>query len=151
MIAFLKVFGANGHRQRESFNESHRFVDWRGATITTYNSNITGTNDYTLLTVEAPNDNICKQTIDGQISDGIFENCRIGEVQAITEAEFLQLWQKQKLYIEEDGDILTESELVGIYNENGDKENFPTFIDWLDTCINYACTLEKLEYKGDFK
>ena len=79
-----KVYGADGHRQRESFNQSH-YYDWSNERlgirrIWIWNSDITGTHAYTVLFITRNTADECEAELDGQISDGIFENCCVGRV-----------------------------------------------------------------------
>ena len=79
-----RVYGADGHRQKESFFHSYTydFSDEKFGTriIHVANSDVTGTNYYTLITITRNTANECLEELYGQISDGIFENCRVGKV-----------------------------------------------------------------------
>lgn len=79
-----KVYGANGHRQRESFNKSYTydFSDNEDGTriIEVQNADKTGTNDYSIVKITRDTAEECEQEFWGQVSDGIFENCRVGEI-----------------------------------------------------------------------
>lgn len=48
-----KVTGLGNHRQRESFFPSYKFVDFEGIKTTVLNSDVTGTNDYSIVIFEA--------------------------------------------------------------------------------------------------
>lgn len=78
-----KVYGAEGHRQRESFCESYAY-DWTEGEdvrkIEVENSDKTGTNEYSIIRITRNTAEECERELDGQISDGIFENSRVGEV-----------------------------------------------------------------------
>lgn len=79
----FKVFGADGHRQRESFNESYRYDFSEGNNIRVIeveNSDKTGTNEYSIVRVTCNTAEDCYSEMDGQLSDGIFENSRYGKV-----------------------------------------------------------------------
>ena len=93
MIAYgiYRVYGAEGHRQRESFNSSCRYNfsnehDGR-MVIHVNNCDETGTNDYTELVILRNTIQEVKDELDGQISDGLFENSRVGKVEMVTEYE----------------------------------------------------------------
>lgn len=77
-----KVYGLLGHRQAESFNESSR-CDWTdGANVRiveTLNSDKTGTNEYSIVRITRNSAAKCLRELEGQMSDGIFENCRTGD------------------------------------------------------------------------
>lgn len=78
-----KIYGLAGHRQRESFSPSHSFQVVRDneiIKIDVLNSDKTGTNEYTALIITAATPELCEAELSGQISDGIFENSRIGNV-----------------------------------------------------------------------
>lgn len=79
-----KVYGANGHRQSESFNKSYtyNFTDEYDGTriIEVQNSDITGTNEYSIVKITRDTAKLCDEEMEGQITDGIFENCRVGKI-----------------------------------------------------------------------
>lgn len=80
-----KVYGADGHRQRESFHESYKY-DFTGSygrglcLIEVENSDITGTNEYTIIRITMDSAEACLRELEGQISDGIFENSKTGDI-----------------------------------------------------------------------
>ena len=81
-----KVYGADGHRQRESFSKSYKHDFSTPANIRIIeveNSDKTGTNDYSIVRITCNTETDCKAELYGQISDGIFENCRVGTVEEI--------------------------------------------------------------------
>lgn len=84
-----KVYGAEGHRQRESFCNSykHDFSSEHDGIriIEVFNSDKTGTNEYTIVRITRNTFGECERELDGQISDGIFENSRTGIVEEITD------------------------------------------------------------------
>ena len=82
------VFGADGHRQRESFNKSWSF-ETEQAAVEIFNSDRTGSNLYTLMQITAEDFEACREEFNGQLSDGVFENSRTGEIQEITDGDFL--------------------------------------------------------------
>lgn len=82
-----KIYGAEGHRQRESFNESYKHDFSKGDNvriIEVENSDKTGTNDYTLVRITRNTAEECQAELDGQIYDGIFENSRTGIVEELS-------------------------------------------------------------------
>ena len=89
-----KVYGAEGHRQRESFFESytHDFSDDKVGTriITVENSDVTGTNMYSLISIIRNTEAECDEELDGQISDGIFENSIVEAVVCIFSGEIAE-------------------------------------------------------------
>lgn len=82
-----KVNGFEG-RQRASFAPSAKY-DWssNGKTriVEVLNSDKTGTNDYSIIRITRDTADECFLELDGQLSDGIFENCRVGAVTEITD------------------------------------------------------------------
>ena len=78
-----KIYGREGHRQRESFNGSTEFTTWRGEKITVLNADTTGTHDYSILVITAPTAEDAENAMLGQVSDGTFENSRTGKLEEI--------------------------------------------------------------------
>lgn len=81
-----KVYGENGHRQKESFYESYTYdfsKDGNKRILVVENSDKTGTNDYTIIRITRNTYDECEQELDGQLYDGIFENCRVGKIEEI--------------------------------------------------------------------
>ena len=82
-----KVYGAEGHRQCESFNKSYKY-DFSKENdvriIEIENSDKTGTNDYSVVKITRNTSEECQDELDGQIYDGIFENSRVGIVEEIS-------------------------------------------------------------------
>lgn len=82
-----KVYGADGHRQRESFNESYRydFSNEQDGTriIEVLNSDKTGTNDYSIIKITRDSYDLCVDEFWGQLYDGVFENSRTGRIIAL--------------------------------------------------------------------
>jgi len=73
-----RVYGAEGHRQRVSFQPSSSFDTWRGIHVDVLNSDVTGTNEYTAVKITADSEDTCLRELAAQIEDGIFENSRTG-------------------------------------------------------------------------
>ena len=83
-----KVYGMDGHRQRLSFEPSARYDFTNGAysdggtrIIEVFNSDRTGTNEYTIVQITRPTAQLCEDELSGQLSDGLFENVRFGKVE----------------------------------------------------------------------
>lgn len=78
------VYGREGHRQRESFCDSYKYdfsSDQDGTRILeVYNSDKTGTNDFTMLSITRDTAEDCYNEFWGQLTDGIFENSCTGKV-----------------------------------------------------------------------
>lgn len=83
-----KVYGAAGHRQRVSFFPSVRcdFSNERDGVrvIEEINADRTGTHDYTIMRITRDTAELCERELLGQISDGIFEDSRVGAWEEIT-------------------------------------------------------------------
>lgn len=76
-----KVYGAEGHRQRESFSKSTKYdLSENGETriVEVINSDQTGTNEYSIIRITRDTAEECEEEFDGQLSDGVFENSRVG-------------------------------------------------------------------------
>ena len=83
-----KIYGMEGHRQKESFNSSKTYDFSRdGVTriVEVENSDKTGTNEYTILRITRDTAEDCENELWGQIDDGIFENCRTGRIEEVVE------------------------------------------------------------------
>lgn len=81
-----KVYGADGHRQRESFYESYCYDfsrDGMTRIIEVLNADTTGTNDYSLVYITRDTEEECNNEFMGQLSDGIFENSRTGRIEEL--------------------------------------------------------------------
>lgn len=82
------VYGAEGHRQRESFSESYKWDFSQNGDvriIEVQNSDKTGTNEYSVVIITRNTADECRKELIGQLHDGIFENSRYGKViEAIT-------------------------------------------------------------------
>lgn len=74
------VFGEKGHRQRESFSPSCAFIDWGGTATVVLNADVTGSNLYSLLILEAGDWQEADERAIAQIMDGVFENSVVGDV-----------------------------------------------------------------------
>lgn len=81
-----KVYGASGHRQRESFYPSYEY-DFSTCNniriIKVENFDKTGTNDYSIIRITRKNSQECERELEGQLFDGIFENSAFGKVEEI--------------------------------------------------------------------
>lgn len=78
-----RIYGAAGHRQKESFHSSRNYDFSEGENIRkieVLNSDKTGTNDYTKIIITRNTPEECMAELWGQISDGIFENCKVGKI-----------------------------------------------------------------------
>lgn len=87
-----KVYGASGHRQKESFNESRTYNWTKGddvRVVDILNADKTGTHDYTIVSITRNTAEECADEFWGQIADGIFENCRVGSIVEVYQ-EFFQ-------------------------------------------------------------
>ena len=81
-----RVYGNDGHRQKESCHKSARYDFSDGNRIRiveVLNADTTGTNDYTVISITRDTAGECEDELHGQLSDGIFENCAVGIVEEI--------------------------------------------------------------------
>ena len=84
MKKVFKVYGAEGHRQRESFNPSFYQKLSGNSEIHVINSDYTGTNEYSIAIVKASTEKECYHIFESQLSDGVFETSRVGRWEEIT-------------------------------------------------------------------
>lgn len=83
-----KVYGASGHTQRESYNESYKYdfsTPDETRIIEVENFDKTGTHDYSIIRITRDSFEECEEELDGQITDGVFENSRTGRIEEIFE------------------------------------------------------------------
>lgn len=79
-----KVYGYDGHRQRSSFGKSIKY-NWSSNGNTRILEleclDKTGTNEYTVIRITRNTSEECERELEGQLSDGVFENDRYGLVE----------------------------------------------------------------------
>lgn len=96
------VYGEPGHRQGASFGKSTD-DDFSTADelrlITTNRCDRTGTNDYAEVIITKNSAEQCARELSGQITDGIFENYRVGGVVEIKEGMIGDMGKKLKPHI----------------------------------------------------
>lgn len=115
-IKSWKVYGTPGHRQRESFGESDWF-EWSEFNakedeydirrVNVLRADITGTNDYVIVQITRNTREECVDEMNGQLSDGLFENSRYGVVEEISEKgvrEIIMNYLKQTIREENPAD-----------------------------------------------
>ena len=81
-----RIWGVDGHRQRESFNPSVQFEFSKGEDVRIVmieNADITRTNDYSIIRITRNSVEECEKELWGQLSDGIFENSNFGKIEEI--------------------------------------------------------------------
>lgn len=90
----FKVYGIPKHRQRESFYPSER-QDLSTADnvriLETFNSDRTGTNDYNILRITRETREECFDELEGQLSDGLYENSEWGGYQVIDDTNLMDI------------------------------------------------------------
>ena len=81
-----KVYGKEGHRMAQSFGKSECH-DWsRGddkRIIVIIREDLTHSNDFCYIMITRNTAKECKDELRGQLSDGLFENCRYGKVEEL--------------------------------------------------------------------
>lgn len=84
-----KVYGRDGHRQKRSFEAS---VKWNWSDddcgiriFEAINADKTGTNEYTIIKITRNTARECYDELDGQLTDGYFENACYGDVIEVKE------------------------------------------------------------------
>lgn len=78
-----RIYGLNGHRQRESFKKSYSFDSENACHVEVENSDKTGTNEYTVLRITGEDQTYIDYELMGQLEDGIFENSRWGRIEEL--------------------------------------------------------------------
>lgn len=84
MTKSFKIYGYNGHRQRQSFGktESYDFsTNEVSRIIKIVREDVTKTNEYVILEITRDTEEEIKKELAGQLSDGFFENCRVGKIE----------------------------------------------------------------------
>lgn len=90
----FKVYGLPKHSQRESFapSERHDFSTADNVRILeTFNSDRTGTNDYNIIRITRETREECFDELEGQLSDGLYENSEWGGYQVIDDADLMDI------------------------------------------------------------
>lgn len=90
----FKVYGLPKHSQRESFapSERHDFSTSDNVRILeTFNSDRTGTNDYNIIRITRETREECFAELEGQLSDGLYENSEWGGYQVIDDADLMEI------------------------------------------------------------
>ncbi len=79
---WYRIWGREGHRQREAFRPSMR---WSTANAEFYimGAEDTGSYDYVDLAISGDSEEIIKEELEAQLSDGAFENSHYGKVELI--------------------------------------------------------------------
>lgn len=89
-----KIFGKDGHRQRESFDKSRKFYVYdfleNGGEIIIeiLNSDYTHTNSYSIIKITAGSSDLCLKHLLEEVSDGVFQNCCVGDIVEISDFNF---------------------------------------------------------------
>lgn len=81
-----KIYGVEGRRQRASFGKSFVWDFSKNKDVRILEmecSDKTGTNDYVILKITRNTSEDCERELWGQISDGIFENSRVGIIEEV--------------------------------------------------------------------
>lgn len=89
-----KIYGKDGHRQRESFGESYRLdftEDNDICILEVLNADVTGTNEYSISIITRNTAEECENTLLGQLDDGAFENSNTGKEEEIPLSELEKL------------------------------------------------------------
>lgn len=90
----FKVYGTPNHRQRESFYPSER-QDFSTADnvriLEIFNSDRTGTNEYNILRITRETREECFEELEGQLSDGLYENSNWGGYEVIDDIDIINI------------------------------------------------------------
>ena len=90
-----KVYGADGHRQRESFADSFSFNTMNGAFIMVRNYDMTGTHEFTKVIILAKTEKLCNEEFEAQLTDGVFENSKTGKIEVTKATTTILLNRKE--------------------------------------------------------
>ena len=77
------IYGQDGHRQRISFQPSFCWDFSKNDDIRIIDvecEDKTGTHDYVIVAITRNSAEECERELNGQLSDGLFENSRIGKI-----------------------------------------------------------------------
>ena len=93
MTRTWRVWGVNGHRQRESFEPSYKY-DWTEGEnireVEVENSDKTGTNEYSIIRITRNTAEECEAELEGQLSDGIVESVNYGKVEELVDGSWIE-------------------------------------------------------------
>lgn len=85
-IEIYRIFGQDGHKQRMAFSESNVY-NWSDRSNTrivgVFNSDFSDSFECSILLVIRNTHDECRDELQGQIYDGIFESCKTGKVELI--------------------------------------------------------------------
>lgn len=89
----FKVYGLDGHRQRESFYPSYAY-NWGKENSTNIvaclNSDFSSTNDYSILVIERNTLQEVYEALDAHLYSGILENSKKGKIEEVTDVSELR-------------------------------------------------------------
>lgn len=90
----FRVYGATGHRQAESFNPSVNYNWSTGDKIRILcikNADVTKKNDYSEIQITRNTRREVEYELNGQLSDGIFENYRYGIITELFDGQEFEI------------------------------------------------------------
>lgn len=81
----FRVYGKDGHGQAMSFYENSADLkfDWEDSACTILCKDVTGTNEYCEVIINAESAEKCESVLDGQLDDGFFESASFGRITEI--------------------------------------------------------------------
>ena len=106
-----KVCGVDGYRQKESFSPSRHYDfsdNGKVRVLDVLNADKTGTHDYTVLRITRDTAEQVEDELEGQTSDGIFENCNVGEVHEVIDSRELEHIEELADEVKEKADLEEE-------------------------------------------
>ena len=85
----FRVYGKDGHRQAMSFykNSNDLKFNWEDSSCTILCQDVTGTNDYCEVIINAESAEKCESVLDGQLYDGFFESARFGKITELVDGK----------------------------------------------------------------
>lgn len=82
-----RVYGRDGHRFKGSFLDSTEFTTWRGSRVIHKGADKLGTHEYSEITIFENDVDSAHYALEAQLSDGLYENYRVGRIEIIEEGE----------------------------------------------------------------
>lgn len=102
-VKIFRVYGAEGHRQRESFYRSYVSDISRPnspRSIEVRNSDKTGTNDFSILQIVGESDIDCYTELQLQLSTGAFECSKVGDVyEILADGLAVKMWATAERFV----------------------------------------------------
>ena len=123
-----RVYGAEGHRQKESFCDSSRddfSTKDKVRIIEVDNFDRTGTHAYSIIRITCDTYKECSKELLGQLGDGVFENCRHGAVIEILDDSVMARAAELYKYIGHEPENIETDRIYSYLTVNTGKGQLP--------------------------